>query len=106
MVFPRTACICFCVVITSAIAYGQWQSDTPAGGAAPQRRMQTRTEPGRTVVVETVEGWDIEGRPAWFEEVVTETTQERDTTHTRQDVFRGTVNGQRRLAETNESREE
>jgi len=106
MVFPRTACICFCVVITSAIAYGQWQSDTPAGGAAPQRRMQTRTEPGRTVVVETVEGRDIEGRPAWFEEVVTETTQARDTTHTRQDVFRGTVNGQRRLAETNESREE
>ena len=106
MVFPRTACICFCVVITSAIAYGQRQSDT-AGGAAPQRRVQTRTESGgRTVVVETVEGRDIEGRPAWLEEVVTETTQARDTKHTRQDVFRVAVGGRRRLAETNESREE
>src|SRR5688572_4225397 len=106
MVFPRTACISFCIVITSAIANGQWQSDT-TGDLAPQRRLHTRSESGgRRVVVETVEGRNIEGRVGPLGEVVTETTEARDTTHTRQDLFRVTVDGRRRLEEANESRQE
>ena len=98
MAFQRIGGIGFCILITSAIAYGQ---------VAPQRRVHTHTDSGgRTVVVETVEGPDIDGRLTSVEEVVTETTQGRDTTHTRQDVFRVGVNAQRRLAETSEARQD
>jgi hypothetical protein len=118
----RVAGICFCILITSAIADGQQQSNTTgqrqygrgesavestywADGVAPLRRVQTRSESdGRKVVVETVEGPDIEGRWVTFEEVVTETTAGPRTTRTRQDVFRPTVNGRQRLSETSESR--
>jgi hypothetical protein len=104
MAFQRIAGIFFCLVITAAIAAGQWRSDT--AGVTPQLRMQTRSESaGRTVVVETFERADIDGRLAPLEEVVTETTESRDTTQTRQDVFR-VWDGRRRLAETNESRQD
>src|SRR5687768_4444394 len=106
MTFLRTAAISFCIVITSAVAYGQWQSDT-TGDLARQRRLHTRNESGgRRVVVETVEGRNIEGRVGPLGEVVTETTEARDTTHTRQDVFRVMVDGRRRLEGSNESRQE
>lgn len=106
MTFLRTAGISFCIVITSAVAQGQWQSDT-TGDLAPQRRLHTRSESGgRRVVVETVEGRNIEGRVGPLGEVVTETTEARDTTHTRQDLFRVMVDGRRRLEEANESRQE
>jgi len=106
MAFQRTACICFCLVITSAIAYGQLQTGTAE--AAPQARLRTtQTESGgRTVVVETVEGVDIEGRPASLEEVVTETTRAGDTTYTRRDVFQASLDGRRQLTETSESRQD
>ena len=106
MAFQRTACTCFCLVITSAIAYGQLQSGTAE--VAPQARLRTtHTESGgRTVVVETVEGVDIEGRPASLEEVVTETTTAGETTYTRRDVFQASVDGRRQLAETSESRQD
>ena len=106
MTFLRTAGISFCIVVTSAVANGQWQSDT-SGDLAPQRRLHTRSESdGRRVVVETVEGRNIEGRVGPLGEVVTETTEAGETTHTRQDVFRVTVDGRRRLEESNESRQE
>ena len=123
MAFQRTAGICLCVLITSAIAYGQRQSNASGrpyqpsanigsftyweSDVEPLRRTHIRSEPdGREVVVETVEGPDIGGRRTALEEVVTETTREPNTLHTRQDVFRWTVNGRQRLAETNESRED
>jgi hypothetical protein len=69
--------------------------------------VHTRSDSGgRKVVVEIVEGPDIEGRLASFEEVVTETTQGADSTQTRQDVFRITSEGRRQLLETNESRQD
>ena len=106
MTFLRTAGISFCIVITTAVAHGQWQSDM-SGDFAPQRRLHTRSESGgRRVVVETVEGRNIEGRVGPLGEVVTETTEARDFTHTRQDMFRVAVDGRRRLEELNESREE
>jgi hypothetical protein len=105
MSVQRIAGICFGIVITAAIADGQWQSDT-AGDVTPQLRVHTHTESGgRTVVVETLEGANIDGRLAPLEEVVKETTPARDTTHTRQDVFR-VWDGRRRLAETTESRQD
>ena len=109
MSFQRIAGICLGIVITAAIADGQWQSDT-AGNVSPQLRVHTHTESGgRTVVVETLEGVDIDGKLAPLEEVVTETIPEtppaRDTTHTRQDVFR-VWDGRRRLAETTVSRKD
>lgn len=124
MTLERTAGICFCIIITSAIATGQQQSGTPgqrqqrpgtrviepiyvAGDVAPLRRVHTRHESdGREIVVETVEGLDIEGRLAALEEVVTETTEGPVTTQTRQEVFRVTADGRRRLSETTESRQE
>ena len=124
MTLQRTAGICFCIVITSAIASGQQQSDTTgqrqrapgtrvleptywAGDVDPLRRVLTRRESdGREVVVETVEGLDIEGRLASLEEVVTETTKGPNTTQTTEDVFRVTTDGRRRLSETTESRQE
>jgi hypothetical protein len=124
MTLERTASICFGIVITAAIASGQQQSDRSgqrqqrlgasaiepmysAGDVAPLRRVHTRSESnGRTVVVETVQGPDLEGRLASFEEVVTETTRGPDATQTRQDVFRVTADGRRHLAESNESRQD
>ena len=122
MNFERAAGICFCIVITSAIADGQQPSDTTgqrqygsgtsvteptyfANEDTPLRRVETRREPdGRTVVVETVEGRDIEDRWATFEKAVTETTRGPNVTQTRQDVFGVNVNGRLQLSETNESR--
>ena len=123
MTLERAAGICFCIVITSSIASGQQPSDATgrrqhwpganlieptywAAAVTPLRRVHARSEAdGRKVIVETVEGLDIEGRLAPFEEVVTETTQAADFTQTRHDVFRITAGG-RRLLETNESRQE
>lgn len=106
MTFVRTAGISFCIVITSAVANGQWQSDS-AGDRAPQRRLHTRSESGgRTIVVETIEGRNIDGRVGPLGEVVTETTEARDFTHIRQEMFRVTADGHRRLEESNESRQE
>ena len=109
MPFQRIAGICFGIVITAAIADGQWQSDT-AGNITPQLRVHTNTESGgRTVVVETLEGANIDGRLAPLEEIVTVTSAEktpaRATTRTTQDVFR-VWDGRRRLAETTESRQD
>ena len=106
MTLLRTACISFCIVTTSAVAHGQWQSDT-TGVRAPQRRLHTQSESGgRTIVVETIEGRNIEGRVGPLGEVVTETTEARDFTHIRQEMFRVTADGHRRLEESNESRQE
>ena len=106
MTVLRTAGISFCIVITSAVAHGQWQSDA-TGDVTPQRRLHTRSESGgRRVVVETVEGRNIEGRVGPLAEVVTETTETRDTIQTKQDLFRVTVDGRRQLEESNESRQE
>ena len=121
MTLERTASICFCLAITSAIASGQQQSDTTgqrqralstsvieptysAGDVTPLRRVHTRSESdGRTVVVETVAGPNIDGRLALFEEVVTETTRRPPTTQTREDVFQVSADGRRHLSETTES---
>ena len=122
MTLERTAGVCFCIIITSAIAAGQQQSNSTAqrplelgtrvleptywaGGVPPLRRVQTRTESdNRQVVVETVEGLDIEGRMAVLEEVVTDTSRTGSETVEKQDVFRVMPDGRRRLAETTESR--
>jgi len=124
MTLQGTAGICFCILITSAIATGQTKSNTtsqgqqgPAGGVMqrtyeagdimPLRRTQTRsTSSGREVIVETVESLDIEGRPAPLDEIVTETRTERNTQHVRQDVFRFTPDRRRQLSETTESRQD
>ena len=122
MTFERITGICFCIVITSAIADGQQQSGTTGprqygSGTSiaeptywvdddtPLLRVQTRSEPdGGKVVVETVEGRDIEDRWATFEKIVTETTPGPNITQTRQDVFGVNINGRLQLSETNESR--
>ena len=72
MTLERIAGICFCIVITSAVANGQQRSETAdqgpqgpgrsviertyaAGNLAPWRRVQTRSESGgREVVVDNV----------------------------------------------------
>jgi hypothetical protein len=126
MAFQRTASICLCIVITSAIAYGQRQSEMPGqqngpgratsepsywtfwdGYVAPLRRLTTQTDAdGRKIVRETVEGPDIGGRQTTLEEVLTETTEGPGTTHTRQEVFRPGVNGRQELAETTDLRQD
>ena len=123
MASQRVAGICFCLLVTSAIAFAQRQSTVTGqpyrpsatvsnstfwdGDVEPLRRTQTRRESdGREVIVETLEGPDIGGRRTALEEVVTERTRGPNTLHTRQDVFRPTVNGQQRLAETSESRQD
>jgi hypothetical protein len=79
--------ICFCLVITSEIAFGQSNVPGPdepartvvqrtydAANLTPWRRVETRSESGdRVVVVETVEVPDIDGRVAPTQRVVTET---------------------------------
>ena len=106
MTFERIAGICFCIVITSAVATGQQRRQTtdqrPQGPArsviertyvdgdfAPLRRVQTRSESGgREVVVETSEAPDIEGRLAPIQEIVMETIRTApNTVQTRRDVF-------------------
>jgi hypothetical protein len=123
MALERTAGIGFCIIITSAIAAGEPQRNSTAqrplepgtrvlaptywaGDVPPLRRVQTRTESdNRQVVVETVEGLDIEGRVAVLEEVVTDTSRSGSETVEKQDVFLVTPDGRRRLAETTESRQ-
>ena len=122
MTLRRTAAICFCILITSAVATGQPTSGQgqqgPAGGVIrptyeagdvmPLRRVHTRSTSGaREVVVETVESLDIDGRVAPIHEIVTETTRtERNGSHSRQDVFRFTADRRRTLLETTESRQD
>ncbi len=124
MTLQRLAGICGVIVITSAAAAGQQQSGRAIqpssrvgpsllershwnGYVAPKSRVFTRTQSnGRNVVVETTEGLNIDGRPAAIEEVVTETTAGVGTTNTRREVFRFTMEGHRRLAETIESRQD
>jgi hypothetical protein len=124
MTLQRISAICFCILITPAIATGQPTSTAtsqakqgPAGGVIqpaheagavmPLRRTQTRsTSSGREVLVETVESLDIEGRLAPIDEIVTETRRERNTQHVRQDVFRFTPERRRQLSETTESRQD
>jgi hypothetical protein len=124
MTLQRLAGICFCILITPAIATGQPKSNAtspgqqvPAGGVIqaaheagavmPLRRTQTRSTSGaREVIVETVESLDIEGRLAPIDEIVTETRTERNTQHVRQDVFRFTPERRRQLSETTESRQD
>ena len=122
MTVERIAGICFCIVITSAVAAGQQRSETAdqgpqrpassviertyaAGDLAPWRRVQTRNESGgREVVVETSEVPDAEGRLAPFQETVMETIRTApNTTQTRHDVFGFAPDRRRRLVETTES---
>ncbi len=124
MTLERIAGICFCIVITSAVATGQQKSETTdqgpqgparsviertyvAGDFAPLRRVQTRSESGgREVVVETSEAPDIEGRLAPVQEIVMETIRTApNTARTRHDVF-GFGDRRRRLLETTESLQE
>src|SRR4029079_5914984 len=125
MSLERVVSVCFCIVITSAIANGQQQSGTTGqpsrtsgaavgepmysgGDVVPLRRVETRSESGgRTVVVEKLEGPDIEGRLTTFEEIVTETIPGPGNTQTRQDGFHQfTAVDRRRLSETTESRQD
>ena len=122
MTLERIAGICFCIVITSAVATGQQRSETAdqgpqgpgrsviertyaAGDLAPWRRVQTRSESGgREVVVETSEVPDVEGRLAPIQETVMETIRTApNTTQTRHDVFGFAPDRRRRLLETTES---
>ena len=124
MTLERIAGICFCIVITSAVATGQQRSGTadqgpqgparsviertyPAGDLAPSRSVQTRSESGgREVVVETSEAPDIEGRLAPIQEIVMETIRTApNTAQTRHDVF-GFADRRRKLLETTESQRE
>ena len=118
MAFQRTASICFCIVITSAIAYGQRQGDIVGRPYSPSTTMVqptygpgnylprtvTRVEDGGRRVVENLIAPDIEGRLRSLEEVVTETTQRPGATSTVQDLFWIDINNQRRFAESIESR--
>jgi hypothetical protein len=125
MTIERIACICFCIVITPAVAAGQQRSETtdqgpqrpartviertyPAGDAAPWRRVQTRSESGsREVIVETIEQPDIETRLAPIQEIVVETIRTApNTTQTRRDVFGFAADHRRRLLETTSSQGE
>jgi hypothetical protein len=115
----RIAGICFCIVITSAVATGQQGSETaeqgpatsviertyPAGDLTHWRRVQTRSESGgREVVVETSEVPDVEGKLAPIQETVMETTRTApNTAQTRYDVFGFTADRRRRLLETTQS---
>ena len=122
MTLERIAGICFCIVITSAVANGQQRSETAdqgpqgpgrsviertyaAGNLAPRRRVQTRSESGgREVVVDTSEVPDAEGRLAPIQETVTETIRTApNTTQTRHDVFGFVPDRRRSLLETTES---
>lgn len=122
MSLERIAGTCICVVIASAAVAGQQRSETadqgserPArsvmertyglGGFAPWRRVQTRDESGgREVVVETLEGLDVEGRLSPAREVVVETVRTgSNIAQTRRDVF-DITDRRRRLLETTESR--
>jgi hypothetical protein len=122
MTVERIAGICFCIVITSAVATGQQRSETtdqgpqrPArsviertyapGHLAPWRRVQTRSESGgREIVAETSEAPDVEGRLAPIEEIVTETIRTApNTAQTRRDVSGFAADRRRRLLETTES---
>jgi hypothetical protein len=122
MTLERIAGICFCIVITSAVATGQQRNETAgqgpqgparsvfertyaAGDVAPWRRVQTRSESGgREVVVETSEVPDFEGRLAPIQETVMETIRTApNTTQTRHDVFGFAPDRRRRLLETTES---
>ena len=122
MTLERIAGICFCIVITSAVATGQQRSETAdqgpqrparsviertyaAGDLAPSRSVQTRSESGgREVVVETSEVPDVEGRLAPIQEIVVETIRTApNTVQTRRDVFGLAADRRRRLFETTES---
>ena len=125
MTLERIGYICFCIVITSAVATGQPRSETaaqgqpgpgtsvsertyPAGGIAGWRRVQIRSESGSgEVAVETVEVRDPERRLAPIQEIATETIRTApDTAQTRRDVFRLTADRRRTLLETTESLQE
>jgi hypothetical protein len=118
----RIAGICFCIVITSAVAAGQQGSETAeqgpqgparsvtertysAGDLTRWRRVQTRSESGgREVVVETSEVPDVEGKLAPIQESVMETTRTApNTAQTRYDVFGFAADRRRMLLETTES---
>lgn len=118
MAFQRTAIICFCILITSAIAYGQRQgnivgrpySSSPTvsqptygpGNYLP--RTVTRVEDGGRRVVERLIAPDIEGRLRPLEELVTETAQQPGSMSTTQDLFWIDINNRRQFAESIESR--
>jgi hypothetical protein len=125
MILERIGGICFCIVITSAVATGQPRSETTgqghqgpagsviertyaAGDLAPWRRVQTRSESGsREIVVETFEVPDFEGRLAPIQEIAMETIRTAPgTAQTRRDVFRFPADRRRRLLETTESLQE
>jgi hypothetical protein len=125
MTSERIAGICFCTVITSAVATGQQRSETAeqgpqgparsviertysAGDLIPWRRVQTRSESGgREVVVETFDVPDVEGKLAPIQETVMETTRTApNTAQTRQDVFGFAADRRRMLLETTESLQE
>ena len=120
MAFHRTASICFCIVITSAIAYGQRQGNIVGRPYSPSTavsqptygpgnylpRTVMRVEDGGRRVVESVIAPDIEGRLRPLEEMVTETTQRPGSMSTTQDLFLIDINGQREFKESIESRQD
>jgi len=125
MTLQRISGICFCILITPAIATGQPKSNTisqgqqgsaggvnqpayEAGDIMPLRRTNARsTSSAREVAVETVESLDIDGRLGPIYEIVTDTTRaDRNTTHVKQDVFGFTADRRRQLSETTESRQD
>lgn len=122
MTLERIAGVCFCIVITSAVATGQQRSETAdqrpqgpvrtviertyaTGDFAPWRSVQTRSESGgREVVVETFEVPDVERRLAPIQETVTERIRTApNTAQTRHDVFGFAADRRRGLLETTES---
>jgi len=113
MTLGRVVGICACVVISSDAVAGQ-QSTTvierthAAGGLAPWRRVQVRTESGsRAIVVDTFEMPDVEGRLAPTQQSVEETNRPSpNTAHTRRELFWFAPDGRRTLTEATDSLQE
>jgi hypothetical protein len=117
----RIAPFAIWIVITSAAATAQQQSETasvppasattvtertyPDGGRTAIGRIERRTESGgRKVLIETTVAPNVEGRRQPVEEVVTDASR-TTTPHTRmqRDVSRFDLQGRRMLAETTQS---
>jgi hypothetical protein len=125
MTIEHLAGVGFWIVIASAAAIGQQRDPSvspgpkapvesavtrtsPAEGALPSRRVETRSETGgREVRTEIVESPDSDGRLRPSTEAVTETSRKApNVVHTKRDVFGYSAPGQRSLLETSESDQE
>src|SRR5262245_52471515 len=116
MTIEHVAGVGFWIVIASAAAIGQQKDPSvkpgpkapvesavtrtsPAEGALPSRRVETRSESGgREVRTETVESPDSDGRLRASGEAITETSRKApNAVHTKRDVYGYLAPGQRSL---------